>query len=217
VHYNNYASGADVLAFDPDVVIVASGGLPNFGDLGGEELCLSTWDILSGDVKPGQRVLVYDGTGRHEALSCAEFLADKAATVTLAIIDDRVGAEMGYAERASHRKQVYLKRIKVETDLVLKSVQRRGDGLLATLVNDLTDEPVEIEADQVVVERGTFPVDEVFLELKDDAANRGITDIEQPVQAGDAGAYLLYRIGDAVSSRSVHAALLDAYRIAIVL
>jgi len=66
-----------VLAFDPDVVIVATGGLPNFGDLEGEELCLSTWDILSGDVKPEKRVLVYDGTGRHEALSCAEFIADK--------------------------------------------------------------------------------------------------------------------------------------------
>jgi len=224
VHYNTYASGDDVLAFDPDVVIVASGGLPNFGDLEGEELCLSPWDILSGDAKPAKRVLVYDGTGRHEALSCAEFLADKGAAVTLAIIDDRVGAEMGYAERASHRKQVYLKRIKVEPDLVLQSVQRRNAGLAATLVNDLTDEPLEIEADQVVVERGTFPVDEVFLELKGGAVNRGITDIDalintlpQPVQAGDEGGYLLYRIGDAVSSRSVHAALLDAYRITIVL
>jgi len=131
---------------------------------------------------------------------------------------------MGYAERASHRKQVYLKRIKVEPDLVLKSVQRRGDVLVVTLVNDLTDEPVEIETDQLVVERGTFPIDEVFLELRNGAVNRGITDIDalinalpQPVQVGDKGGYLLYRIGDAVSSRSLHAALLDAYRIAIVL
>jgi len=224
VHYNNYADGDDVLAFDPDVVIVATGGLPNFGDLEGEELCLSTWDILSGDVKPEKRVLVYDGTGRHEALSCAEFLADKGSAVTLAIIDDRVGAEMGYAERASHRKQVYLKRIKVKPDLVLKSVRRRGDSLVATLVNDLTDKPLKIKTDQLVVERGTFPIDEVFLELRDGAVNRGITDIDalintmpQPVQPGDDGGYLLYRIGDAVSSRSLHAALLDAYRITIVL
>ena len=62
------------------------------------------------------------------------------------------------------------------------------------------------------------------MELRDGAVNRGITDIDalintwpQPVQPGDQGGYLLYRIGDAVSSRSVHAALLDAYRISIVL
>jgi thioredoxin reductase len=224
VHYNTYADGADVLEFKPDVVIVASGGLPNFGDLDGEEHCCSVWDILSGDVKPEQRVLVYDGTGRHEAVSCAEHLAGEGSTVTLALIDDRVGADMGYAERASHRKQLYLKRVHTQPDLVLKSVRREGEELVATLTNDLTDESVEIETDQVVVERGTFPVDEVFQELKEGAVNRGVTDIDalintepQPYNANDDGGYLLYRVGDAVSSRSVHAALLDAYRIAVAL
>jgi 2,4-dienoyl-CoA reductase-like NADH-dependent reductase (Old Yellow Enzyme family) len=224
VHYNTYADGAAVLEFKPDVVIVASGGLPNFGDLDGEQHCCSVWDILSGDVKAEPRVLVYDGTGRHEALSCAEHLAGEGATVTLAAIDDRVGADMGYAERASHRKQLYLKRVQTRPDLVLKSVRREGEGLIATLTNDLTDESVEIETDQVVIERGTFPVDEVFLELKEGAANRGVTDIDalirtepQPYRANDDGGYLLYRVGDAVSSRSVHAALLDAYRIAVAL
>jgi thioredoxin reductase len=224
VHYNTYADGADVLEFKPDVVIVASGGLPNFGDLDGEQHCCSVWDVLSGDVKPEKRVLVYDGTGRHEALSCAEYLASEGSAVTLAIIDDRVGAEMGYAERASHRKQLYLDQVQARHDLVLKSVRHEGEGLVATLVNDLTEESVEIETDQVVVERGTFPVDEVFLELKEAAANRGVTDIDaliktrpQPYSANVDGDYLLYRVGDAVSSRSVHAAMLDAFRIAITL
>jgi 2,4-dienoyl-CoA reductase-like NADH-dependent reductase (Old Yellow Enzyme family) len=224
VHYNSYADGTDVLALKPDVVIVASGGLPNFGDLDGEEHCCSVWDILSGDVKPEQRVLVYDGTGRHEALSCAEHLAGEGSAVTLAIIDDRAGADMGYAERASHRKQLYLQQVQTRPDLMLKSVRHEGAGLIATLTNDLTDEPVEIETDQVVVERGTFPVDEVFRELQGGAVNRGVTDIDalihiepQPFEVGDDGGYLLYRVGDAVSSRSVHAALLDAFRIAVAL
>jgi 2,4-dienoyl-CoA reductase-like NADH-dependent reductase (Old Yellow Enzyme family)/pyruvate/2-oxoglutarate dehydrogenase complex dihydrolipoamide dehydrogenase (E3) component len=224
VHYNTYADGADVLEFKPDIVIVASGGLPNFGDLDGKQHCCSVWDVLSGDVKPEKRVLVYDGTGRHEALSCAEYLASEGSSVTLAVIDDRVGAEMGYAERASHRKQLYLNQVKTRHDLVLKSVRREGESLVATLMNDLTDKPVEIETDQVVVERGTFPVDEVFLELKEAAANRGVTDIDaliktrpQPFSANANGVYLLYRVGDAVSSRSVHAAMLDAFRIAVTL
>ena len=224
VHYNRYANGADVLALGPDVVIVASGGLPNFGDLDGKELCCSVWDMLGGDVKPAARVLVYDGTGRHEAPSCAEQLAIDGAEVTFATIDDRVGAELGYAERPVHRKQLYQQGIAVKLDLMLLGVRRDGEQLVATFRNDLTDETIEIETDQVVVERGTFPVDEVFQELKEGSGNGGVTDIDallaakpQPCERPADGGYLLYRIGDAVSSRSVHAALLDAYRISIAL
>jgi NADPH-dependent 2,4-dienoyl-CoA reductase/sulfur reductase-like enzyme len=224
VHYNSYANGADVLALGPDVVIVASGGLPNFGDLDGEELCCSVWDMLGGDVKPAARVLVYDGTGRHEALSCAEQLAIDGAEVTFATIDDRVGAELGYAERPVHRKQLYQQGIAVKLDLMLLGVRRDGEQLVATFRNDLTDETIEIETDQVVVERGTYPIDEVFQELKEGSGNGGVTDIDallaakpQPCERPADGGYLLYRIGDAVSSRSVHAALLDAYRISIAL
>jgi len=60
--------------------------------------------------------------------------------------------------------------------------------------------------------------------LKENAANKGVTDIEallrvrpQPVQLDKEGGYLLYRVGDAVSSRSLHAALLDAFRITVAL
>jgi len=224
VHYNTYADGADVLALHPDVVIVASGGLPNFGDLEGDDLCHSVWDMLSGHVKPGNRILVYDGTGRHEAVSCAEQLAIDGAKVIIATIDDRIGAEMGYAERSVHRKQLYLQGVTVKIDLTLLAVRRDGVQLRATLRNDLTDELVEIETDQVVVDRGCYPHDDVFQELRESAANRGVTNIDalinaqpQPFQITEEGGYLLYRIGDAVSSRSAHAALLDAYRIAIAL
>jgi thioredoxin reductase len=224
VHYNTYVDGTEVLGFDPDVVIVASGGLPNFGDLDGVEHCNSVWDMLSGDVKAAKRILVYDGTGRHEAVSCAEQLAIDGASVTLATIDDRVAADLGYAERPTHRKKLYELDVEVRLDLMLLAVRREDDHLVVTLRNDLTDAIVEIETDQLVVERGTFPVDEVFLELKDGAANRGVTDIDalinarpQPVEIPSEGGYLLYRVGDAVSSRSVHAALLDAFRIAVAL
>jgi 2,4-dienoyl-CoA reductase-like NADH-dependent reductase (Old Yellow Enzyme family) len=224
VRCNHYADGADVLALEPDVVIVASGGLPNFGDLEGAELCNSVWDMLSGDVKPAARILVYDGTGRHEAVSCAEQLAMDGARVSFATIDDRVAADLGYAERPTHRKQLYQLGVDVSLDLMLLGVRREQDHLVATFRNDLTDARIEMEADQVVVERGTFPVDEVFHELKAGAVNRGVTDIDaliearaQPFEIPAQGGYLLFRVGDAVSSRSVHAALLDAFRVAVAL
>ena len=139
VRCNTYADGAGVLALDPDVVIVASGGLPNFGDLEGAQHCNSVWDMLSGDVKPAQRILVYDGTGRHEAVSCAEQLAIDGARVTFATIDDRVAAELGYAERPTHRKKLYQLGVEVQLDLMLLAVRRENDHLVATLRNDLTD------------------------------------------------------------------------------
>ena len=44
----------DVLATEPDVVIVATGGLPHTEVLAsGNDLVVSAWDILSGDVRPG--------------------------------------------------------------------------------------------------------------------------------------------------------------------
>jgi len=224
VHYNTYADAEDVLALNPDVVIVATGGLPNFGDLDGEEHCNSTWDFLSGDVKPAKRIVVYDGTGRHEALSCAEQLAKEGARVSVATIDDRVGAELGYAERPVHRKQLYQLNIDVQLDLMLLAVRREAGHLIATFRNDLTDEAVEIETDQIVVERGTFPVDEVFLGLKEKSVNKGVTDIDallkvesQPYALKEPLDFQLFRVGDAVSSRSLHAALLDAFRIAVAL
>jgi hypothetical protein len=50
----------------PDVVIIATGGLPHTGGdcEAGNDLWCRRWDILSGDVKPGSNVLLYDDAGR---------------------------------------------------------------------------------------------------------------------------------------------------------
>ncbi len=61
--FNTYAEEQDILAESPDVVIIATGGLPQKDILtDGNDLTVSAWDILSGDVKPGTHVLLYDET-----------------------------------------------------------------------------------------------------------------------------------------------------------
>ncbi len=222
VRCNMLATGEDVLRLNPDTVIVATGGIPHAADLDGESLCDDTWDILGGNVQPAQNILVYDGTGRHEATSCAQFLASQGASVTLVTVDDRPGAELGYAERVSHRKELYSLGVTVINDHLLARVEASGNQLVATLTNGLTRQQNQLYVDQVVTEHGTRPLTSLADELSEQSVNGGITDIEsivavRPQPHDSAEGFALYTIGDAVSSRSLHAALLDAYRLTITL
>ena len=61
----------------PDLVIIATGGVPNVGYLQeGEELATTSWDILGGSVPIHNNVLFYDDNGQHAGVSCAEVLAE---------------------------------------------------------------------------------------------------------------------------------------------
>ena len=218
IRLNTYAGADDVLAERPDVVLVATGGVPDTGWLDGAEHCVTVWDVLGQTVAADGDILVYDGTGRHEAASCADHLARDGRTVVLVTRDDRAAAEMGYAERVVYRKRLYERGVRVVPDHRLERVARTGNRLVVHLVNELTGAPMEREAGQVIVEHGTLPVDEIFHELRPRAGNGGVTDIAalldgrpQPPAPG----FALHRLGDAVSSRSIHAAIYDAYRLCI--
>ncbi|NQV47279.1 MAG: N-methylproline demethylase, partial [Rhodospirillaceae bacterium] len=78
------------------------------------------------------------------------------------------------------------------------------------------ERPIE----QVVVECGTEPLDGLYFDLKDASINRGAVDYDaliagraQGINRNGDGQYRLYRIGDAVSSRNIHAAIYDALRL----
>src|SRR5690606_35653335 len=59
--FGRWAESDAVLAEAPHSVIIATGGLPHTAVLtNGNDLVVSSWDILSGDVKPGANVLVFD-------------------------------------------------------------------------------------------------------------------------------------------------------------
>ena len=70
------AEPEDILAEQPDVVIAATGGYPDTNVLqSGNDLVASTWDIISGHVKPASSVLLFDDAGDHAAWQAAEFIA----------------------------------------------------------------------------------------------------------------------------------------------
>ena len=76
------------------------------------------------------------------------------------------------------------------------------------------------EVDQVVINHGTIPLDDLYFELKPASSNLGEMSHEQ-LLAGKPqsllhnpdGKFQLSRIGDAVSSRNTHAAIYDALRL----
>jgi NADPH-dependent 2,4-dienoyl-CoA reductase/sulfur reductase-like enzyme len=93
--FNTLADPSTVLAEKPDVVIIATGGLPHTEVLSaGNELVVSAWDILSGDAKPGKNVLLYDDAGDHAALQAADVIAQTGATLEVMTPDRSFSPEV---------------------------------------------------------------------------------------------------------------------------
>lgn len=220
VRLNTYAEAGDVIAEAPDVVIVATGGTPDLDWVDGAQHCTSAWDVLTGNATLGDSVIVYDGTGRHPAPTCAEHAARAGKQVSLVTIDGFPCAELTYAERAIWKQKLYGHGIVATCDHRLEKVRRSGNKLAVCFVNELTGETLEQTTDQLIVEHGTSPADELYHRLRALSVNDGVTDIDallagrrQPGGMNPGATFELHRIGDAVASRNIHSAMLDALRI----
>jgi len=223
VRYNTYAEADDVLAESPDIVVVATGGLPNTSFLAaGEDLVHTTWDVLGGHFQAEGEVLLYDDNGQHPGLTCAEYLATSGASLEIVTPERFVGQQIGGTNYPAYLRALYSHGVRLTPDHRLRRVERGEDGRLAvTLWNDFTKTETERCFDQVVVEHGTLPLDEVYESLKAGSINGGETDLDaliegrpqQTVERNAGGRYRLFRVGDAVASRNIHAALYDAVRL----
>ena len=221
IRCNVYAEAADVLSERPDVVVVATGGRPNVGEFEGAELAVSTWDVLSGRAPCGSDILLIDENGSAPGLSCAEFAAARGANLRLATPDREIGRELGGTNLGAHMSELYRLGVTIEVDTRLVSIVEAGDKLLATLANTYSGREAKLTVDQVIGENGTLPNDEVYFALKEKSSNRGEVDLRRLIELqpqvavnNREGGFQLFRIGDAWTSRNLHAAMLDAARIA---
>ncbi len=221
--YNLWAEAGDVLAENPDVVIIATGGLPQSPEMDGAELGVSSWDILSGAVKPAGRILVYDDNGGHPAMSAAEVMARGGAAVELVSPERFFAPEMGGLNHVPYMRAFQESGVRVTINTRVTALQRVGNAIRVTLGSDYAPGWSEDrEVDQVVVEHGTAPLDELYFALKPESRNLGEVDYGALIGEGDifpmrnaAGQFQLYRIGDAVQSRNIHAGIYDALRYGI--
>ena len=219
--FNTLAEAADVLATEPDEVIIATGGLPHTAVLeNGNDLVVSAWDILSGDVKPGTNVLVYDDAGDHAALQAADRISATGAAVEIVTPDRSFAPEVMAMNLVPYMRNLQKRDTTFTVTWRLTSVSREGNRLRATLGSDYGDFTRERLVDQVVVNHGTRPLDELYFELKPLSSNLGEVDYKaltagrtQDVVANPDGLFRLFRIGDAVAARNTHAAIYDALRL----
>lgn len=220
VRTNTYAEADDVLGVGPDVIIIATGGLPDVGDFEGSELAVSVWDVLSGACEPGAEAIVWDETGGHSALSCAEFLADRGTKVEVVTADRAVGLELSDTNLGAHLSELHRHGVTLTADTRLVRVSRDGNRIKAILENAYSGVRRERVVDLVVGDRGTTPNADLYEALKPGSRNRGAADLTalaagqpQTIDVNPDGRYFLYRIGDAWAFRNVHAAMLDAMRL----
>ncbi len=223
MRYNTVAEASDILSLAGDIVIVATGGLPqNLAIEQGGELAVSSWDILSGDVKPAEEVLLFDDNGAHPGMAAAEFIAEAGALLELVSPERFFAADMGGLNLVPYMKTLTKRSVKITTMTRIRALTREGNKIKATLWSPYTQADCgERVVDQVVVENGTAPLAGLYFDLKEHSINRGEVDhlalIEgrpQTINVNTQAKFQLFRIGDAVASRNIHAAIYDALRLA---
>ena len=194
----------------PDVVIVATGARPIVPEVPGieSEKVVQAWDVLSGKVVvKGKKVVVVGGG--MVGCETAHFLADKGnkATILTRRGRDALGADMEPLAQMIMLEQIRAGRGEevvfygVREFLPAFNVDIRDNVDLAEIVKEgavITDKKgsrVIIEADKVVLARGTKPVNELEDKLRDKVRE-------------------LYIVGDGYEPRQIINAVSEGFRIA---
>lgn len=221
IRTNTWAEAPDVLAESPDIVIIATGGLPNTSFLQeGEDLAVTGWDIISGGVKAAANVLLFDDNGSQSALQAAEVIAMAGSTLEILTPERFFAPEVGGMNHVPYVRCFEKHHVSITLNRRLVAIRRNGNALTAVIASDYSDILDERTVDQIVIDHGTLPLDDLYFDLKENAVNRGEVDHKvlianqpQTLVTNPDGEYRLYRIGDAVSSRNIHAAIYDALRL----
>jgi len=135
-HFNTWAEANDVTSLKPDVVIIATGGLPNteLFETGKEASnVVTSWDIIAGDVKPAQNILIYDESGDHPALQAAEIAAMAGSSVEIMTPDRTFAPDVMAMNLVPYMRTLQEKDVTFTVTRRLLGVERNGNKLMATI------------------------------------------------------------------------------------
>jgi NADPH-dependent 2,4-dienoyl-CoA reductase/sulfur reductase-like enzyme len=226
VRLNTAADAHSILAEKPDIVVMASGGRPGITenpDWGFDDrLAVSSWDVLSGQIPVKPNVLVYDVMGQHAGTGTADFASNKGARVEIVTPEPKVADDVGGTTFPIFYRRMYGQGIMMTPNYWLTRVYAEDDKIIAVLTNEYTEEHEEREVDQLIIENGIIPNDELYWELKPKSCNHGITELDplydhqpQPCLSEiPVGEFALFRVGDCISMHNIHGAIYDSLRIA---
>ena len=221
VRFDVLAEASDVTALQPDVVIVATGGLPQLPEFEeGDDRIVSAWDVLGGDVKPTGDVLFYDDDGTHTAMSAAEMIARSGARLEIVTPERMLGIDVGGMNHVPYARAFNETDTRITLNQRVKAVRPEAGRLCVELGSDHSPHRTVRHVDHVVAAHGTAATADLYFELKPTSVNLGAVDYTellagrpQTLATNPDGAFQLFRIGDAVASRNIHAAVYDALRL----
>lgn len=222
--FNTYAEMSDVMALNPEVVIIATGGLPNTEIVPGAEHATSTWDILSDNIKPAERVLLFDDNAAHPGLAASEAIALYGSDLEIVTPERFFAVDIGGLNHVKYAECFDAHDVCITINKRLVGIEKDGNTLVGLIGSDYSEKIERRDVDQIVIEHGTLPLDDLYYELKPLSSNFGAVDIDaltnvqsQALKPNSDGTFQLFRIGDAVAGRNIHAAIYDALRLCIAL
>ncbi len=178
--FETFAESDEVRAEKPDVVIIATGGLPHTEVLeSGNEHVISTWDILSGSVKPGTNVLLFDDAGDHAALQAAEIICASGARLEIMTPDRTFAPEVMAMNLVPYIRALQRPNVTFTVTMRLQKVDITDGQLRAHIGSDYGMPEQERLLDQVIVNHGTLPLDDLYFALKPLSRNGGAVDYNQ--------------------------------------
>ena len=168
-------------------------------------------------------MLLFDDAGDHSALQAADVIAQSGAQLEVMTPDRTFAPEVMAMNLVPYMRSLQKLDVTFTVTYRLESVQRHPSQtgkLLAVVGSDYGGVRKERVVDQVVVNHGTLPLDDLYFELKAESSNQGEVNYSdligghaQAVASNPSGSYQLFRIGDAVAARNTHAAIYDALRL----
>jgi N-methyl-L-proline demethylase len=222
VQLDSFIDGAELTRAGADVVVVATGGLAQLPPLQeGADLVHTSWEVLSGEVSLTGNVLFFDDNGSHSAMSAAELLVRGGASVEIVTPERMLGIEVGGLNHVPYARAFNETGTRITLNQRLLSVSRgEGGRFVAVIGSDHSSHTETRTVDAVVVDHGTAVNASPYFALKPFSSNGGAVDYgalmggrPQELVRNPAGTFQLFRIGDAVAGRNIHAAVYDALRL----
>ena len=169
---NHYVDADEIT--DVDVVIVATGGVPNTSvGVPGDSLAIDSWDLLAGAAKPTGDVLVYDDHGGHQALDAVEALTRSARSVEYVTPERSVAPDVGASPAVGYFQMLADNDVRTTVLHRLVEIEKRDRRLVVRLQVEGAKTVSERTVDTVVIEHGTVPDPELFDALTARSVNLG--------------------------------------------